>query len=148
MDPTYPATLTWTPPDHLSCYICDEPEASPVDNITYYVHATDVTGCMADDSVTIKVELCNIWFPSAFTPNFDGKNDVARVRGNLKWYNGYTLAIYNRYGENVFYTDDIYAGWDGLYKGTPADVGVYFYKISFVLNGERKMLAGDITLIR
>ncbi len=148
MDPTYPATLTWSPPDHLSCHICDEPEASPVDNITYYVHATDITGCVADDSVKVKVELCNIWFPSAFTPNFDGKNDVARVKGNLKWYSGYTLAIFNRFGENVFLTDDIYAGWDGLYKGTPADVGVYFYKISFVLNGERKMLAGDITLIR
>lgn len=144
----YPVSYSWTPAEDLDCATCEVPIASPEKTTTYVMVATDETGCMVTDSVTINVEMCDIWFPNAFTPNGDGKNDIARVVGHLRFYTNYSLFIYNRFGEVVYNTNDILSGWDGMYKGIPADVGVYFYKIVYTLKDKTKMLKGDLTLIR
>ncbi|GAA4463455.1 hypothetical protein GCM10023093_11960 [Nemorincola caseinilytica] len=144
----YPVTYTWYPAAGLSCTDCAMPFAQPEKTTTYYIVATDETGCYYADSVTIDIELCDIWFPSAFTPNGDGRNDIARVVGHLRFYENFTLNIYNRYGQCVYKTNDIYSGWNGIFSDVPADVGVYFYQIFFTLHGDTKMLKGDLTLIR
>jgi gliding motility-associated-like protein len=57
--------------------------------------------------------------------------------------------IYNRYGEEIFNTQNISDSWDGTYKGQDQEVGVYYWMIGlkdrFGKDYERK---GDITLIR
>ena len=42
----------------------------------------------------------------------------------------------------------MYAGWDGTWNGTPQDVGVYFYEVFYTLNDVKRILKGDITLLR
>lgn len=144
----YPVSYSWTPAESLDCATCEAPFATPKKTTTYVLVATDETGCYLTDSVTINVEMCDIWFPNAFTPNGDGKNDIARVVGHLRFYTNYSLFIYNRFGEVVYTTNDILGGWDGMYKGTRADLGVYFYKIQYTLNERTHMLKGDLTLVR
>jgi gliding motility-associated-like protein len=87
-------------------------------------------------------------FPSAFTPNGDGLNDLIGVVGTLKYYTNFSLSIYNRWGQRVFYTEDIYAGWDGIFNGTKQDLGTYFYMIYYSLEGKKHMMKGDFQLIR
>ena len=100
------------------------------------------------DSVDVTYHACNLWFPTAFTPNGDNLNDIAHVLGTLQYYKDFSLSIYNRFGQRVYYTEDIYDGWDGNFNGTKQDVGTYFYMIYYTLEGKTKMLKGDLTLIR
>ncbi|MEZ4978746.1 MAG: gliding motility-associated C-terminal domain-containing protein [Chitinophagales bacterium] len=81
----------------------------------------------------------------------DGSNDLFRtVNSCEEGFSYFDLKVYNRWGELVFYTDDINAGWDGVYKGRDAEVGVYLYVSEYVkeFTNEKQMLKGNVTLIR
>lgn len=102
-----------------------------------------------DDSVCMK-NFCTMSFPTAFTPDHNGKNDVFRAV-SFGEFTTYTLLVFNRWGELIFRTYQVDEGWDGTYKGQPADVGVYFYLCTYQcrLRGDRTFqLKGDITLLR
>ena len=114
---------------------------------TYWASVTNICGT-GTDTIKADFEPCDITFPNAFTPNNDGKNDIARVVGYLGLYRNFSLSIYNRFGQRVFYTEDIYSGWDGTFNGIPSDLGVYFYMIYYTLEGKQHMMKGDLTLIR
>ncbi len=90
---------------------------------------------------------CRFSYPSAFTPNNDGRNDRFRVIATNP-PTEFILAIYDRWGNKVFTTQDISKGWDGTYKGRPCDVGVYFYRASTRCLGRTEEKKGDITLIK
>lgn len=87
-------------------------------------------------------------FPSAFTPNADGDNDIFRIIGRLIYYDDYLLNVYNRFGQLIFTSHDPAFGWNGMFNGIPADVGVYFYLSQFTVKGKRHLLKGDLTLLR
>jgi gliding motility-associated-like protein len=114
---------------------------------TYWVTETNYCGATTD-SIKIDVGLCNIWFPSAFSPDGDGHNDIIRVVGNLQFYRDFSLSIYNRWGERVFNTTNIYQGWDGKLNGVPQDMNTYFYMINYTLEGQKHLMKGDFELIR
>ena len=114
---------------------------------TYWVTETNYCGTTTD-SIKIDVGLCNIWFPSAFSPDGDGHNDIIRVVGNLQFYRDFSLSIYNRWGERVFNTTNIYQGWDGKLNGVPQDMNTYFYMINYTLEGQKHLMKGDFELIR
>ena len=113
----------------------------------YWAIATNVCGSVTD-TVHVNYEACNIWFPTAFTPNNDGLNDLAGVHGSLSAFTNFSLSIFNRWGQKVFYSEDIYSGWDGNYNGAKAEMGTYFYMIYYTLEGSSHMLKGDLTLLR
>lgn len=123
------------------------PTFTVVEGGTYTVALSNICGT-ATDTINVSYELCDLWFPSAFTPNGDGKNDIIRPRGSLNLIDDYSLAIYNRWGEQVFQSTDIYAGWDGRFNGVMADLGTYFYMLKYKLKGKQYMLKGDFELIR
>lgn len=89
-----------------------------------------------------------MYIPSAFTPNGDGVNDFFGVKAEgLK---AFKLEIYNRWGEVVFASDDIYDLWDGTYLGktiTSTDVFVYQVKAIGKNNEPLPEEKGTVTLI-
>lgn len=95
-------------------------------------------------SVTINVA-ANV--PNAFSPNGDGNNDRIFVRGfgigKMTW------RIYNRWGVQVYISNNPAEGWDGTYKGKlqPQEVYHYTLQIEFT-NGDKLSKKGDITLLR
>lgn len=97
---------------------------------------------------TFIVENCKLFFPSAFSPNGDGLNDIARMTGDVTELSGFQLSIYNRWGEQVFVTANPLHGWNGMQGASLSDVGVYFYQIQYTLNNEKQFMKGDLTLIR
>jgi len=102
---------------------------------------------MVRDTICMK-NFCNLVFPTAFSPNADGRNDVFRP----VWYGeftGFYMAIYNRWGEKIFQSYRKEEGWDGYYKGIPAEVGVYFYlgQYECIKKGNLNV-KGEVTLIR
>jgi len=114
---------------------------------TYWVIVPESCGDVSD-TVKVDYHICDIGFPSAFTPNGDGLNDKIGVEGTLKYYQDFSLGIYNRWGERVYYSEDIFGGWDGIYKGTKQDMGTYFYMIYYSIEGKKHMLKGDFQLVR
>ncbi len=142
----------WDPPDYLTSTTIYNPQAAPINNITYVVTITDPNGCANIDTVTITVKevLCEepeIFIPNAFTPDGDLKNDVVYVRGNT--IKKLTFRIYDRWGEKVFETNDPSIGWDGTYKGEKANPAVYVYYVEAICFDDQKFYKqGNITLIR
>jgi gliding motility-associated-like protein len=99
-----------------------------VDSITYFVRVTTPEGCFADDDIKVRVfkTLPDIFVPSAFTPNSDGKNDIIRpIPVGIKSF--HYFRVFNRWGQMVYSTNDIGIGWDGMYAGKEQGTGTYVY---------------------
>ncbi len=144
-------TWSWAPDDGtLSALHIHNPVASPLEDDTYIVTGTDLRGCVDTASVRITLEYDdNPILPSAFTPNGDGENDLARIL-NLKYNKLVAFRIFNRWGQVVFYTTDVNQGWDGTFNGKPQDLGVYQYLFSTTHPDGKSLRSykGNITLIR
>jgi len=143
---------TWMPTTNLSNPDIRNPVGTypEVGIFPYNVHIVSTeNGCEGDDSINVRVvEQASILVPTGFTPNGDGLNDILRpVQVGYSKINYFK--VYNRWGEQVFYTTKFKEGWDGTWKGTPADIGVYFWVLSINdSNGQEKLLRGDATLLR
>lgn len=140
--------FSWTPDYEIENADSRTPTVSPKQNTVYYVTNTNSHGCSSTDSLRVLVR--HEYYsgvPDIFSPNADGVNDILYVRGN-----GITeleFAVYNRMGEMVFQSYSQEIGWDGSYKGSEQNPGVYVYfaKITY-LNGYQEIIKGDVTLIR
>ena len=74
-------------------------------------------------------------------------NDLLYVRGD--WVESLHFAIYDRWGEKMFETDDQHQGWDGTYRGKPCEQGVYVYYVEVICRGNIKnLLKGNVMLVR
>jgi gliding motility-associated-like protein/uncharacterized repeat protein (TIGR01451 family) len=77
------------------------------------------------DTVAVTVLSDEMVIPNIFTPNGDGKNDVFKIKG-LEAYPGSQLSIFNRWGNEVYHSDNYLNNWDGsnLAEGT------YYYLLN------------------
>ncbi|MBO9632715.1 MAG: PKD domain-containing protein [Chitinophagaceae bacterium] len=146
---------SWTPTTNLSCADCPNPVASPKYDTKYIVQVTDSYGCTNAQGITVHVQ-CNdknYFVPNTFSPNNDGHNDRFYPRGsNITRIS--SMKIFNRWGEILFErknfaANDPAAGWDGTYKGKPANPDVYIYVIEFICeNAAIVPFRGNVTLLR
>ncbi len=139
----------WTPLAGLSNANNVSPTASPLVTTMYHVVGVGMNGCRGEDSVKVTIDYKSpISVPSAFTPNGDGKNDKFRLMG-VTFQTLTEFRVYNRWGQEVFSTQDINDGWDGTYNGKLMDMGAYNYIIRVGYpDGAAETFKGDVTLIR
>lgn len=140
-------SFMWTPADGLSCSDCVAPLAMPQQTTVYTVTVTD-GACIRTDTAKISIDPCDINLPNTFTPNADGNNDIFRVVGHLGYFREFSFSCYNRWGERVFYTENISDGWDGKHKGIDTEIGTYFYMVRYTLYGQKHIMKGDFHLVR
>ncbi|MCA1761869.1 MAG: gliding motility-associated C-terminal domain-containing protein [Flavobacteriales bacterium] len=114
---------------------------------------TNVNGCM--DTLTQNVIINDdlLWYvPNSFTPNGDGFNEVWKPIGNTVDVRDYELAIFSRWGEQVFFTKDIDRGWNGDHSDDSyfVNTAVYTYIITFssATTEEKYEITGHITVLR
>jgi len=117
---------------------------------TYTLTVTDQYGCPTTSSVSVTTKQClyGIFFPNAFSPNFDGRNDLFRpnVFGNLTTYR---LQIFNRWGQKVFESEDYTKGWEGTLSNMMQISGTYAWICHYQFAGEsEKTETGTLILIR
>jgi gliding motility-associated-like protein len=142
----------WTPATGLSNVNIPNPIVTldnSVDSVIYRVYVADGP-CVRSDLVTIRISNLgpDIIVPSGFTPNGDGKNDLARPItpgiAQLKYF-----IIFNRLGETIYTTSVIGEGWDGTYKGQNQAPGTYIYQAEGLdFRGNTIFRKGTIVLIR
>jgi gliding motility-associated-like protein len=108
-------------------------------------------GCTsAADSIYVSLEDCNscVFIPNSFSPNRDGLNDEFSAIPYCKT-SDFSMNIYDRWGELVFSAANVYAKWDGTFKGLAMPVGTYFYTLRYQSQDSKTITRkGDITLIR
>jgi gliding motility-associated-like protein len=83
----------------------------------YTIRITTSSGCVTVDTQLVKsMKRADIYVPTAFTPNGDGRNDQLKpLLAGMKELRYFR--IYNRWGEVIFQTTELNRGWDGRLKG-------------------------------
>lgn len=135
----------WTPSTGLNNPNISNPVASPLTKTNYHLKVTATGNCSADTSMTVDV-LSGIYIPNSFVPG--GVNNIFRIPPRTAIRDLQYFTIYNRYGNMVFLTNNINSGWDGNFKGKPADQGVYTYIIKARDANGPLILKGTVNLIR
>lgn len=67
----------------------------------------------------------NLFYPTGFTPNGDGLNDIFNVFG--QYITAFEMNIFNRWGELMYTTTDLEVGWDGNFKALAMPEGTYTF---------------------
>lgn len=116
----------------------------------YWLKATHDCGVLVD---TVRVDRCEcpVWLPNAFNPDGDGNNDKFVPKSECGFIN-YRFSVYDRWGEQVFYTEDPTESWDGTRAGVKAPVGAYTYHLFYVAEHEgneiEETTSGTVVLLR
>lgn len=139
----------WSPISGLNDATIASPLATLYSDQTYVLTVTNDQGCAASDTIRIKVfDEANIYVPSAFTPNGDGKNDVLHFFApgfkQLLYFR-----IYNRWGQLLFETKNLNDGWNGTYKQNFLAPDVYVWVAAGIdANNRKQEKRGTVLLLR
>jgi|688.fasta_scaffold58026_5 gliding motility-associated-like protein len=88
-----------------------------------------------------------VYIPNAFVP--EGVNNIFRPDITFNDLTGYSMSIFNRWGEEIFTTSDYASGWDGKKNGKDCPAGGYAYLIQFNgLDGFKNEYKGVVLLVR
>ena len=143
---TGPESVTWTPSFYLNDASLQNPVATNTISITYTANVMFGNGCIVSD--TMRVELYpEIIINNGFSPNNDGKNDRWLI-DYLEQFPDNTVEIYNRWGEQLFFSRGYTEPFDGTYKGKNLPVGTYYYVIHLNHPAYPKPYTGPLTIFR
>jgi len=114
--------------------------------------ATNAMGCV--DTVFHEIIVNDdflFYAPNAFTPDGDSNNDQFLPKGTGWDPSSFQLWIFDRWGNMIFYSNDINKGWNGkvLNKSKMAQLGVYVWKVQLsASSGEAHNYLGIVTLLK
>jgi gliding motility-associated-like protein len=94
--------------------------------------------------IQTKIIDSEIFIPTVFTPNGDGKNDLWSIP-SLALRPESKVFIFDRFGRLLIEYPGTYSGWNGLVGIYPATAGDYWYVIQLKDN---QVLKGNFSLIR
>jgi gliding motility-associated-like protein len=112
--------------------------------------------CWTLDTTRVQVScIPTIYAPNAFSPNSQLPENQA-FRLFPTFVGEFEIFIYNRWGELIFYSDDlnfmVNVGWDGVKNGQSLPMGTYAYVIRYssITEPERGVLEqpGGVTIVR
>ncbi len=138
----------WAPSSGLSNTTIPNPQASPKVTTTYTVNGKGANGCIGTASAKIIVGPGGkVFIPNAFTPNGDGLNDCISIKAAIG-AESYEFAIFNRWGERVFYSVNPAECWNGVFKGKVQPNGNFAYYLKMKSACGVTNEKGLITLIK
>ena len=155
IEPQGAYTVEWEANPSLESMSGFDQIAMPEETTTYTLTIIDdATGCSINKEVTIFVKsvACgtpNIFFPNAFSPNGDGKNDLFTPISTQLIPQMQTV-IYNRWGHQIYSSNNLNIDWDGtLPNGSDAPPTTYYWSIGYSsIDGDQLIEKGTVTLIR
>jgi gliding motility-associated-like protein len=117
----------------------------------YRVIIRDANGCETSQQVEVIEQFPRVFVPNAFTPNGDGENDVFGVKSSCT-LNSFKLLIFNQWGNPVFATANVAAGWPGTISGQPVPGGNYAWALSYSFNVNGTLFSetirGEVRVLR
>ena len=124
--------------------------------VCYRVKAYEGSGASLGTFSSYSNSICvvqepRVFIPNAFSPNFDGINDLFYPYVSFAGLNNYEFIIFDRWGQIVFQTNTAHEPWTGIQikDEKMAPPGAYVYYLKFE-DGDKKshMYKGDVVLIR
>ncbi len=112
--------------------------------------------CVVSDAIEVQFRECtyfNAYLPNAFSPNGDGVNDEFKplFPGGIA-ISRYQMAVFDRWGNQIFQTTDPGQGWDGTANGQELPEGVYIYFVEVAYTDDEgsdsAFQRGDVALLR
>ena len=150
-------TYAWTTSDstRLSCTDCPAPSLlDPTDSVRVRLTVRDAFGCSATDELRVSVSAeRNVYMPSGFSPNDDGRNDWFFVNAPAN-YRIRRFLVRDRWGTVLFYTEESQpnlpeTGWNGRVGNRPLDTGIYVWLVEIDFpGGGSETFTGDVLLLR
>lgn len=102
---------------------------------TFYVTVTNAQGCIAADTIDVFEDCLNdVIVPTSFTPNGDKKNEIFYAYGVRVV--SFNMKIMDRFGSVVFESNSLDKGWNGFFKGSPAQQGMYVCVLRYSMDGK------------
>ncbi|MGB0429931.1 MAG: gliding motility-associated C-terminal domain-containing protein, partial [Bacteroidia bacterium] len=121
----------------------------------YTVIAIDSFNNYSDSSNIVCVDNCPIYkIPNIFSPNGDGDNDTLRPMPDWRFIESVDLKVYNRWGQEVYSSNDITFNWDGtnLKNGRNLNTGTYFYvcEVEYIqlFENKKSTITGSVQIVR
>ena len=145
-------TYAWDFGDYTISSITDPLSHTYLDTGTYQINLITLTqnGCADTASQTVIIAADFVFFiPNAFSPNNDIYNKTFSGKG--MYIKKYEMFIFDRWGNIVFYTDELDDAWDGKIGNTNIDAqaDTYVYDIKIVdINREKHIYRGSVSLLR
>lgn len=137
-------SVYWTPTDYLDNPNSPTPVATPTDDITYTLHVVSGSCGSTTDDVFVRVYK-QITIPNTFSPNGDGVNDFWNIEA-LITYPNCSVKVFNRYGQQVYYSTGYAKPWDGTANGQRLPDGAYYYIID--LKNGTALRTGWVAILR
>ncbi|MDD5571772.1 MAG: gliding motility-associated C-terminal domain-containing protein [Bacteroidales bacterium] len=119
---------------------------------TVCLRVTDSENCM--DSICkplIVKDIFTVYIPNAFSPNEDVLNDLFIPQGYNIDPTEFLMIIFNRWGEEIYKTNDINIPWNGRFNNTGkvVQIGVYVYKVKVKeMDGPIHTFIGRVSVLR
>jgi len=145
---TVGADLLWTVltgPGTL--FDADEPTAylndlAPGDHLLILNASLNTCSSVSD---TVLITVLDLFIPEGYSPNGDGVNDTFRITG-LGNHPGSKVKVFNRWGQQVFTSDDYANEWSGRSdNGKELPDGTYFYVLNL---GNERTYNGHVIIKR
>ncbi len=142
------AVLSWQPASMFTNQGSKSQGLSIDTSINITAIAQSSAGCKDTAMLQLTaIPLDDIYIPSGFTPNGDGRNDDVKVMGT--GIKELTFTVFNRWGQVVFHSTDKGKGWDGKFAGMLQAAGTYVYVARVKkASGQVVEKKGVVTLIR
>lgn len=104
----------------------------------------DCSGNSTTKSAIVTINLdYTLKIPNFISPDNDGVNDYWTITG-IQELQGFTLHIFNKIGEEVYYSENYDNSWNGTFNGKDLPDGTYYY----VFKSATDSYSGYISLIR
>jgi len=147
--------FTWTPTTGVSDPSSPTPILTPTDSTYYKVVFEYADGCLATDTIFVRVidpktlDCNQVFIPNAFTPVGSADlNDKFGISNPFSVDEFISFEIFDRWGGRVFNAETAFDTWDGSSNGDPVNPGVFLYRLRYKCEGEEKVRAGSLTLLR
>ena len=101
-----------------------------------------------DEFVTIETDI-QVFIPTIFSPESAIQKENEQFRPVVLGALTYETRIFNRWGEEVFYSDEPDKGWDGTVDGAMVQEGAYTYVVKATdFEGQDYKFSGTLHLMR
>jgi gliding motility-associated-like protein len=107
-------------------------------------------GCRDSTRRTVFVEPFVFYIPNTFVPDDNVVNDIFKVVSSFE-IEALEFTIYDKWGERIFFSEDLNYGWDGTYRGKPCQDDTYIYTFKYIgcdSPYEWKLVEGFVNLLR
>jgi gliding motility-associated-like protein len=147
----YSDMWTWNFGDNSALSNEQHPQHNYADTGIYCVtlYAENIQGCSDSTIKCLRVEPeLTVYIPNSFTPDGNGRNEIFKVYMSGAEIENFEMSIFNRWGNQLYFSNDPLAGWDGnSAEGNQIDTYVYRVVIKDT-KGYERVYIGNVNLIR